>query len=172
MRCFLNWTKQALDDRNLDYIAAPQAMQSDLRKARQQIDRPPDWHQHLPNCHHGLALGTYWHPVLKHLEEADRTWSEARRNGWETDRGRAKGPCWDDDEPGRPEGYWCEESDDECARLLDLWVEDPDLMRRDWWEDDYRGSNWCNNHGGSWWNNRGGRGTWWQRGGGNGWWQY
>ena len=63
------------------------------------------------------------------MEEADRTWSEARRNVWETDRGRAEGTWWDDDDPGRPEGYWCEESDDDCARLPG-WVEDPDLMRR------------------------------------------
>ena len=35
----VKWMRQAIDAQNVDYIAAPQAMQADLRKARQQIDR-------------------------------------------------------------------------------------------------------------------------------------
>ena len=38
----IKWMKQAVDNQHLDYIVAPLAMQADLRKARMQIDGPPE----------------------------------------------------------------------------------------------------------------------------------
>ena len=76
----VRWMRKALDVRNVDYIAAPQAMQSDLRKARQQIDRPPDWHQDLPNLHPGLPGVQAYGGSRPHLERGspqrvgDRPW--------------------------------------------------------------------------------------------------
>ena len=60
----------------MEYIAAPLAMQADLRKARQQID----WHQDLQKWHPDLALGPYWHPVLEHMTEVDCDNLEERYN--------------------------------------------------------------------------------------------
>ena len=133
--------RQPIDAQNVDYIAAPQAMQADLRKARQQIDRPPDWHQDLQKLHPGLALGPYWHPVL------EPCWIEARDNGHLEERYNVGPGCWsDDDEDGRPVGStWTWES-------------------RDWWDDGDRDSR------STWWTNRGYRGGSWKHRGGGGTW--
>ena len=82
----INWMKDAVDDKRLDYIMAPLVMQADLRKARQEIDRPPDWHDDHMVWHPGLALGPYWLPDIKHKAEDTRV---------------AIGPgAWGDDDAG------------------------------------------------------------------------
>ena len=68
----ISWMKDAVDNKRLDYIAAPLVIQADLRKARQEIDRPPREHPDHKAWHPGLALGPYWLPDIKHKAEDTR----------------------------------------------------------------------------------------------------
>ena len=89
--------KQAVDKKQLDYIAAPLAMQADLRKARKQIDRPPDWHKDWWAWHAGLALGPYWVPELKHRNAAENIRVVVDPGAWDDDADHAyDGASWDD----------------------------------------------------------------------------
>ena len=89
------WMREALDKQHLDYILAPPAMQSDLRKARKQIDRPPDWHKDVKTWHAGLALGPYWLPELRHRSAA-----------WEKSFKVVVAPgAWDDDDNDSNDDY-------------------------------------------------------------------
>ena len=91
----IKWMNTAVDKKQLDYIAAPLAMQADLRKARKQIDRLPDWHKNWWAWHAGLALGPYWAPGLKH------------RNADENIRVVVDPRAWDDsDDDAYDDGDW------------------------------------------------------------------
>ena len=105
----IKWMKQAVDKQHLDYIVAPLVMQADLRKARQEIDRPPDWHDDHMVWHPGLALGPYCLPDLKRRVGHDDddgascddyncwdggTWRHQWASTWWLDRGRDRGFPW------------------------------------------------------------------------------
>ena len=88
----IKWMKQAVDKQHLDYIVAPLVMQADLRKARQEIDRPPHWHEDQNAWHPGLALGPYWLPDIKHKAEDTRV--AIGPGAWGDDDAGAYN-CWD-----------------------------------------------------------------------------
>ena len=88
----ISWMKDAVDNKRLDYIMAPLVMQADLRKARQEIDRPPDWHDDHMVWHPGLALGPYWLPDIKHKAEDTRV--AIGPGAWGDDDAGAYN-CWD-----------------------------------------------------------------------------
>ena len=87
----INWMKDAVDNKRLDYIMAPLVMQADLRKARQEIDRLPHWHEDHKAWHPGLALGPYWLPDIKHKAEDTRV--AIGLGAWGDDDA---GASWDD----------------------------------------------------------------------------
>ena len=89
----IKWMKQAVDTQHLDYIVAPLTMQSDLRKARMQIDRPPAGHYDHMVWHPGLALGPYWLPDLKHRTAAENIRVVIDLGAWDDDD---DGASWDD----------------------------------------------------------------------------
>ena len=89
----IKWMNQAVDKTHLDYIAAPLALQADLRKARKQIDRLPDWHNDWWAWHACLALGPYWAPELKHRNAAENIRVVLDPGAWGDDD---DGASWDD----------------------------------------------------------------------------
>ena len=67
---------------NLDCVAGPLMMQSDLRIARQRIDRLPDWHGDMSTWNPGLAFGLYYFAVTRRVVAADEDLGEDEESWW------------------------------------------------------------------------------------------